>query len=559
MRQLTPFVAALALTACAASEFEEETLRGTDEKFLTTDAAGRKALPADTTAEVWKVTTIWGDTTSAAAKAAGIAWPANSGLRWDEKFARWVDSMPAVTGASGFKTFTFTTPYGKTLQMPALECSEQALMLRAIFASWYGLPFFVEGSAGGKRVFLGHFGFRTAAGRYGSAPNFANYADYSSRGSSALSNWPHDTRLAAKHLTDSDGNDWIAAGAGFGAFADEALLNKRVGWFLLYLLDYFGSMNLADNANAYPLKPEKIRTGDFLLERWQKIGIGHTLIVKSVTPVAGGKLGVTLTSGSMPRRQPYWQDAGSSRYYFLSDITGGPGNADDGSPYAALGGGLRRFRVTQNIGGWWVNNIPSWDGDAAIDHTNLTAIAARPAQFGDLLADVSPADKLRLITSQIDDARAQLRQHPASCTNRTKREAFFANLYQFMADQYGWDKAHVDRVYRNTEDYYYPELSYGSSPTCCWDSTTPQMASLVDRYNRARESTSAACLQPVPFTKANYPVFKAYATQIGEGASWLAWHEDETCSARNAADDAKLAQAAVDYCSIKSALDAGGR
>src|SRR5204863_2127227 len=184
----------------------------------------------------------------------------------------------------------------------------------------------------GQRIFLGHFGFRTAAGRYKGTPNFRlAYSDYSARGRVALANWPHDTRLHARHLSDSDGNDFIAQDAGFGAWADEALLNKRVGWFLLYLLDYFGSMNLADDANTFPLVPGAIRTGDFLLERWQKNGIGHTLIVKSVTPVDGGKLGVELGSGSMPRRQPLWEDSASSRCYFLSEITGGAGNAHDGT------------------------------------------------------------------------------------------------------------------------------------------------------------------------------------------------------------------------------------
>lgn len=549
------------LAACGGAPEADETFDQTG-KFLVSDAVGRKALPAtvDRSTEVWAVTTIWGDTTSAAAKAAGLAWGANSGLRWDEKFSRWVDSLPASTDAYGQKTYLLTTPYGKTLPMPVLECSEQALMLRALFASWYGLPFFVEASDASGRIFLGHFGFRNAAGRYKGTPNFRTaYADYSSRGSSALASWPHDPALRARHLTDYDTNESIGPNAGFGAFADEALLNKRVGYFLLFLLDYFGSMNLADDSNTFPLKPAALRTGDFLLERWQKNGIGHTLILKAVTPVDGGKLAVELASGSMPRRQPLWEDAGSSRYYFLGDITGGVGNADDGSPYAKLGGGLRRYRVAQNLGGYWINDVPTWTNDDAIRHDDWAAISARPAQFGDLLGDVSPAQKLQLIQSQISDARGALRQHPASCTSRTRREAFFAELTRFMSDNYGWDKARVESTYRMTEDYYYPELRYGDSPTCCWDSTTPQMASLVDRYNRARESRSAACLQPVPFSKAHYAEFKAYAASVGESANWKEWHEDEPCQARAAADDAALPQAAVDYCSIKSTLDASGR
>ena len=558
-------LALIALSACggglAADDGAGETFDH-EGKFLTSDAVGRKALPVnvDLGSQVWAVSSSWGDTQTAAARAAGLAWGANSGLRWDEKFSVWVRGLPASTGQSGEKTYLLTTPYGKTLPMPVLECSEQALMLRALFASWYGLPFFVEAQDGAQRLFLGNFGFRSAAGRYKGTPNFRTaYSDYSARGSAAVANWPHDAALRTRHLTDYDTNDFLGANQGFGAWADEALLNKRMGWFLVYLLEYFGSMNLADDSNTFPLVPGALRTGDFLLERWQKNGIGHTLILKQVTALPGNQLGVELASGSMPRRQPLWEDAGRSRYYFLSEITGGQGNASDGSPYAKLGGGLRRFRVAQNVGGYWVNDVPAWTNNDALRHDDYTAIAARPGQFASLLGDVSPAQKLALITSEIDSARAALRQHPASCTSRTRREAFFVELTSFLENNRGYDRSKVEREYRATEDYYYPELAYGTSPTCCWDSTTPQMASIVDRYNRSRESTSAACLPPVPFTRGHLAEFKAYAQQIGEAANWLDWHEDEPCAARTAADDAALPQAAVDYCSIKSTLDASGR
>src|SRR2546427_8777098 len=82
---------ALLLAACGGSIADDEAFDH-EGKFLTSDAIGRKALPVnlDTSSQVWEVTTIWGDTTSAAARAPGMAWGANSGLRWDKKFARWV-------------------------------------------------------------------------------------------------------------------------------------------------------------------------------------------------------------------------------------------------------------------------------------------------------------------------------------------------------------------------------------------------------------------------------------------------------------------------------------
>lgn len=552
-------LASLALAACGGSdaEFDDSEGETLDQQgeFLTTNAGGRKALPVSiegSSTQVWTVTARWSDTDTAAARAAGLAWGANSGLRWDEKFSKWVASMPKIRIENGTSTFQLTTPYGKTVRMPALECSETMLLLRAIFASWYGLPFFVEGANASGRVFLGHFGFRNAAGRLAGTPNFRlAYADYSARGAGALSNWPSDAKLKARHLTDYDANDWLATGAGFGAWADEALLNKRVGWFLLILLDYFGSMNLADSANAYHLLPGQMKTGDMLLERWQKNGIGHTLVVKTVTALEGGKLGAELVSGSMPRRAPRWDDPAWSRHYFMSDITGGVGSDDEGNPYARLGGGLRRFRVAQQVGGYWTNNVPAWDVQNAIDDKDLAAISARPQQFATLLADVSPAQKLQLLVNQIEVARGNLREKPASCSSRTLREGFFAELVQFGRDQYGWDKKKVDRDYRKGEDYLLPELKYAQSPTCCWNSTTPAMFDLLKRYNASRMQAAGACLPLVTFTRANLPQLKVYAQSQGRAAEWKEWSEDEPCAQRAAADDTQEAAQPTPWCEVR--------
>ena len=61
---------------------------------------GRKgpAVTVDRNATaVWEVTNQWADKTTASAKLAGIAWAANSGLSWDEKFAAWVQSMSSLS------------------------------------------------------------------------------------------------------------------------------------------------------------------------------------------------------------------------------------------------------------------------------------------------------------------------------------------------------------------------------------------------------------------------------------------------------------------------------
>src|ERR1043165_9934115 len=43
--------------------------------------------------QAWTARNRWEDTTTTAARAAGLAWPANSGLSWDEKFSRWLASL----------------------------------------------------------------------------------------------------------------------------------------------------------------------------------------------------------------------------------------------------------------------------------------------------------------------------------------------------------------------------------------------------------------------------------------------------------------------------------
>jgi len=99
--------------------------------------------------------------------------------------------------------------------------------------------------------------------------------------------------------------------------------------------------------------------GDVLLERWQRNGIGHTLVVHDVRELGEGNLDVTMISGSMPRRQGVRESGQASKSYFTSAYAGGPGMTSSGEPYAKLGGGLKRFRVTKNVGGYYYH--PVWN------------------------------------------------------------------------------------------------------------------------------------------------------------------------------------------------------
>ena len=82
--------------------------------------------------QVWSVVNQWTDVTPEA----GLAWDANSGLNWNEKYQAWVSSLEVEELPDGYvkETFHLTTPHGRSLTAPVLECAEVAIFMRAAFA-----------------------------------------------------------------------------------------------------------------------------------------------------------------------------------------------------------------------------------------------------------------------------------------------------------------------------------------------------------------------------------------------------------------------------------------
>jgi hypothetical protein len=501
-----------------------------------------------TATQVWTARNAWEDKDPEA----GLAWAENSGLNWDQKYSAWIDSMERVASHSYYDTFTLTTPWGKTLPSPKLECAELAMFLRITFASWYELPFFLTSTDGATRLYFGHFGARTVNSKYKNTPNYAySYKDYSDMSPSDYqANWPSDSNLRGKGLYGGgDTMDYLFEGAKAGAYMDEIFLNKRVGHFMLLTLSYYGSMHLASTRNTYNLKPESIQPGDLLLERWQRKGIGHTLVVKEVTPLPMGRLEANLLSGSMPRRQPKWDDAVSTKNYFTNNYCGGEGENSDGDEYAKLGGGAKRWRVTKNIGGYWTNTWMNGDEASWVSDTDYAAIAARPGQFQSLLGEVDPADLRDALIAIIEDNRNHLRQYPASCSARIRREETFEKLYELMQEKFNMSKAEVDNEYRILEDYALPELEYEKSKTCCWNSSTSAMHQIIMDYNESLMANQ--CVAPVGFKWDNgYSVFKQYAEETGRGLQWREWSADESCPQENVAADTEVEHDWVAYCDL---------
>jgi hypothetical protein len=538
-------------------------------------AAGLPVSADNQSTSVWEVRNAWDDTDTEEAHKAGIAWVENSGLTWDQKYSKWVASLekaPVVGGWGDAETFKIVTPYGKVVPSPVLECAEVAMFMRVTFASWYNLPWYMAGRDGeGTMMYFGHFGVRSPTGRYKNTPNYRDaYTDYSSQAEAVRNGatWPSDPTLHSRGLVGAydDQQPAIGPDARLGAYFDELLLNKRVGYFLMLQLVYFGSVNLADSSNLYNIKPEAIQPGDVLLERWQKQGIGHTLVILrrrdlgTITTAAGEELPqleAELASGSMPRRQPDWDNPASTKRYLTLEETGG-------GEYAEFGGGIKRWRTAKSVDGKWTNVVSSASVGDWVSTRATAEIAARPERFELILSELAPQDKMEVLVSIIEAKREHLQHYPASCSARINREHVFKDLYETAADPaVGLTAEDVDRSYRKIDDYIFAELDYGVSKTCCWNSSTSAMYDIIVQYNMEHivDATTGTCNEVTVFKNRDdsgdgYQLFADYAAEIGRGAEWVKWSEDEPCSQRGVKEDTEVEHAWQPLCSIYEDISA---
>jgi hypothetical protein len=258
------------------------------------DSAGIPALPVTgdyAATQAWVVTNQWEDTSTPDARKAGMAWGENSGLNWDQKFAAWVGSFQQVDSIdSWFKTIDVSTPFGKTVHGPKIDCADLALLLRISFAAWYHLPIYFVGYDGGKPIYFGHFGIRTATGPWPQAPMFATaYRDYSDMTPAQYNAaWPHDTSLRTRGVSQGDELPFLGPGAREGAFLDEIHLNKRAARLVFFAQVYLGSHNMVDGRNTYNIVPEALRTGDVLMFSRAPTVDGHTSPRSIYTHKGGG-------------------------------------------------------------------------------------------------------------------------------------------------------------------------------------------------------------------------------------------------------------------------------
>ena len=540
-------------TACADPESEDIDLDDAEAlepggPLGKDDSVGMPGLPLNgnyAASMVWEVDNQWEDTDTPAARQAGLAWPADSGLTWDQKYAAWVQSLQKIPGNTISETFELTTPFGKTLPAPKLDCADAALMMRASFAAWYRLPFYVVAFDGGEPVYFGHFGIRTANGIWNNMPAFANhYADHTDMDPAQyMSNWPQDSVLRKRGVQSGDDQPFLGDNARTGTYLDEIHLNKRAGHFIRLLLIFTGSMNLADSRNTFNLDPEAIEAGDVMLWRWQALGVGHTMMTMRSVDIGEGRKEVQSAFGNLPPNQPKWEGPIATKLAYVNQQGGGHDGSTD---YAPFNGGLKRFRVAKPMNGRWTNTFMASDEASWINDRDHDAMHERPGQIEALLGEVDPADLRDALVDIIESKREHLRSFPASCSARIKREEAFDDLYALMSEHFGTSADEVDRQFRTFEDYVFAELEYDQSKTCCWNSSTAAMYDTVMSLNEQLQAEAGdACMQPVVFkaVDGDYAVFRDH-NPVG----WVPWSADEACPQAGVLNDAEAEHDAMPFC-----------
>jgi hypothetical protein len=176
----------------------------------------------------------------------------------------------------------------------------------------------------------------------------------------------------------------------------------------------------------------------------------------------------------------------------------------------------------------------TWCG-RPIARRGSATIAARPARFRELLAELTPEEQRDGAIARIESARAHLREHPASCSARERREDAFADLYEVMFRDFGETRRAVDARWRTLEDHVLAELEYTTSRTCCWNRSTAAMHEIVLAHAEHEREEAAArreCAAPTPFRAEpedrlaggdGYDRWRAYAHLIDRGDEWREW------------------------------------
>ena len=167
-------------------------------------------LGPDTSADsgpmvVWDVTNQWEDVDTEAARAAGLAWEANSGLDWNDKYALWIESMEKMDGYANGGDLLVHNAVWTSIAGSYLECAETAISCeRRLRPGIICRSTWRHGPLKGL-FFSGISGFDTPTAAIGTCRDFRDrYADYSDWTPEEYgAEWPTDP-LACEALPDAE-------------------------------------------------------------------------------------------------------------------------------------------------------------------------------------------------------------------------------------------------------------------------------------------------------------------------------------------------------------------
>jgi hypothetical protein len=192
----------------------------------------------------------------------------------------------------------------------------------------------------------------------------------------------------------------------------------------------------------------------------------------------------------------------------------------------------------------WRNAVRPSDVPNFIDETNVAVVGGRVERFRTIFPEITPEVRRDAALERIANARMHLSNYPASCSARTTREDAFAELVDVMTSSFDMTESQVHAQYGRLEDRVFAELTYAEARTCCWNSTTTAMSTIVTRYaqdEQARATAMGVCAEPTIFRAEaadlaaggdGYGRWRTYAASIGMASAWRAWSEDETCAGR---------------------------
>jgi hypothetical protein len=564
----------------------------------------------------WQVKNQWTDRSTESAMKAGLAWMANSGLSWEEKYREWLRRLPInidqviqnSTQRDPLESFELVNPQGKRVKIPALYPSQLILLLRASFASFYHLPFVLiaqrnqsltdqqanateEEVLKHSLVYFGHFGLKGLYGNIEDSANFSAFFDHSAE-YEKTEIWKQDLMLRQQafalgddvfsmlatdfnRLQEDENIKKIPNGqvVKIGEFLDDFFCNKRTAHWMLYLLRYFSIEHIQDDYHSVQIDGQNLTQGDILLIKSDRL---YGYWIKQADRFQE-QLDLRLAVSS--RQGEAILSSNDSKHLVNIDLnylglqqtieSQNDYNPFNFNPYwlptFLYAGGFKRMTFPTVHQGYWLNSIQDEEMDFSLSSQNIVQLKERTNQLNQLTQEnnqVVQSTPLEQLLNQIRDIRQKIRKEPSRCELRTQREVLFESLYELLFD-YGYSRERVDEEFRLFEDFVFQMLE-NNSKTCCWhyEALADQTETWGDSILKIAKSMMdhgeeiSYCYDVPKFMTedGHYAIWEAKAEELN--LFWPDWDSSAACVYANHIDTIKE-QGTLEWCLLEDALPAG--